>query len=60
MLALSRSLGLIEFSLDGRILWANENFCKVLGYNLEEIKGKHHRIFVDPAYAESPQYLAVC
>jgi methyl-accepting chemotaxis protein len=58
MAALGRSLALIEFSPDGHILWANENFCRVLGYELAEIKGKHHRIFVDPAYAESPEYRA--
>jgi methyl-accepting chemotaxis protein len=56
MAALGRSLALIEFSPDGTILWANENFCKALGYGLEEIKGKHHRMFVDPAYAETSAY----
>jgi len=56
MTALSRSLGLIEFSPDGIILWANENFCRVLGYPLAEIKGKHHRLFVDAAYAQTAAY----
>jgi len=56
MAALGRSLGLIEFSPEGTILWANENFCRAMGHSLEEIKGKHHRIFVDPAYAETPAY----
>ena len=56
MAALGRSLALIEFSPNGTILWANENFCKALGYGLEEIKGKHHRMFVDPAYAETSAY----
>lgn len=39
----------IEFSLDGTVRWANDNFLKALGYNLGEIQGKHHRMFVDPA-----------
>ncbi len=31
----------IEFSLDGTVLTANENFCNTIGYTLEEIRGKH-------------------
>ncbi len=56
MAALSRSLALIEFNPDGTIMWANENFCQALGYGLEEIKGKHHRMFIDTAYAETAAY----
>ena len=48
---------MIEFSNDGVILDANENFCHVMGYTLSEIKGKHHRIFVDPQYAMSREYI---
>ncbi len=51
-----RSQAMIEFELDGTIITANENFCKTLGYRLEEIEGKHHSMFVDPAYRESPEY----
>ncbi|GAN79518.1 methyl-accepting chemotaxis protein [Acidocella aminolytica] len=54
--ALSLSLAIIEFSPDGTILTANDNFCRLLGYNLSEIKGKHHSLFVDPAYAQSAEY----
>ncbi|WP_245396332.1 methyl-accepting chemotaxis protein [Jiella sonneratiae] len=54
--ALSRAQATIEFSLDGTILTANENFCKALGYALDEIKGRHHSMFVDPAYAASGDY----
>ncbi|MDH6267107.1 methyl-accepting chemotaxis protein [Rhizobium sp. SG_E_25_P2] len=54
--ALNRSLAMIEFSLDGKILSANENFLKVMGYSAQDIIGKHHRIFVDPSYASSPDY----
>ena len=54
--ALDRSQARIEFTLDGTITHANENFCKALGYSLEEIKGKHHSMFAEPAYAASPEY----
>jgi methyl-accepting chemotaxis protein len=56
--ALSKAFAVIEFDLEGNILTANENFCKTLGYTLEEIQGKHHRIFVDPDYASKPEYSA--
>jgi methyl-accepting chemotaxis protein len=56
MSALGRSLAFVEFSPDGFILWANQNFCRTMGYSLAEIKGKHHRMFVDPAYAASADY----
>jgi len=46
----------IEFALDGTILTANRNFLDVMGYTLPEIQGKHHRMFVEPAYRESPEY----
>ena len=54
--AIDRSQAVIEFSLDGTILSANENFCRALGYSAKEIVGKHHRIFVDPREANSPEY----
>ena len=58
MKALDRSQAIIEFSMDGTILSANENFLRVVGYALTEIAGQHHRLFVDPAYAVSPEYRA--
>ncbi|MBB4953293.1 methyl-accepting chemotaxis protein [Agrobacterium vitis] len=54
--ALRRSQAVIEFNLDGTILDANDNFCQALGYSLAEIKGKHHRMFVDPDEAAKPEY----
>lgn len=54
--AIDKSQGTIEFSMDGTILDANENFLNVLGYSLEEVKGKHHRIFCDESYTKSPEY----
>ena len=54
--AFSNSQAIIEFTPEGTITAANENFLAVMGYTLEEILGQHHRIFVDPAYAASPEY----
>ncbi|MCJ2047439.1 PAS domain S-box protein [Methylobacterium sp. J-078] len=54
--AIGRSQGVIHFDLDGVVLDANTNFLDVLGYGLGQIRGQHHRIFVDPAYAASPAY----
>jgi methyl-accepting chemotaxis protein len=54
--ALNRSQAIIEFNLDGTIITANQNFCDTLGYSLAEIKGKHHSMFVDPAYRDSADY----
>ncbi len=41
--AMNKSQAIIEFSLEGKILRANENFCRALGYDLKEIVGQHHR-----------------
>jgi PAS domain S-box-containing protein len=56
MTAISRSQAVIQFSVDGTIIDANENFLKAMGYRLEEIKGKHHSIFVEPDYKNSHDY----
>ncbi len=56
--ALSRSQAIIEFNLDGAIVNANENFCQTLGYSLDEILGKHHSMFAEPAYRQSTEYKA--
>ena len=54
--AINKSLAVIEFKLDGTILTANENFLQVVGYRLEDIQGRHHRLFVDRDYAASEEY----
>ncbi len=54
--ALDSSMARIEFSIDGVILSANNNFLDLLGYRLDEVVGKHHRIFVSPEYRESDEY----
>lgn len=54
--AISRSMAIIEFAPDGTILDANENFCRVVGYSADEIRGKHHLLFCEAAYVKSSEY----
>jgi methyl-accepting chemotaxis protein len=54
--AINRAQAVIEFNLDGTVLDANDNFMSIFGYTKDEIVGKHHRMFCDPGYAESPEY----
>ncbi|MEP3068673.1 MAG: PAS domain-containing methyl-accepting chemotaxis protein [Parvibaculum sp.] len=54
--ALDKSQASIEFKLDGTIITANQNFLKAMGYELKDIVGKHHSIFVDPDESEAPAY----
>lgn len=57
--ALDKSLAIIAFTPTGEIIEANANFLSVVGYGLNEIRGKHHRMFVDPKRAASPEYQAI-
>jgi len=54
--AIDASYAFIEFNLDGTVIKANEHFLSALGYRLDEIQGKHHRMFVEPALASSGTY----
>ncbi|MEJ1937045.1 PAS domain-containing protein, partial [Nostoc sp. NIES-2111] len=54
--AIERSQARITFSLEGSIVDANANFLAAVGYTLEEIKGKHHSLFVDPSLRDSAEY----
>jgi PAS domain S-box-containing protein len=54
--AIRRAQAVIEFNLDGTIIDANENFLSAMGYSIEEIRGQHHRMFVEPSYAQSTEY----
>ncbi|MBS7812986.1 methyl-accepting chemotaxis protein [Roseococcus pinisoli] len=56
--AIGKSQAVIEFDVDGTILGANANFLNALGYTLEEVRGRHHRLFVDPAEVARPDYAA--
>jgi methyl-accepting chemotaxis protein len=54
--AIERAQAVIEFELDGTVIRANDNFLRIFGYRLEDVVGKHHRMFCAPGYAESPEY----
>jgi methyl-accepting chemotaxis protein len=57
MEAIGKSNAVVEFNMDGTIIKANDNFLNALGgYSQNEVKGKHHRMFVDPTYARSAEY----
>ena len=56
--ALMRSTAVIEFDLNGNILTANDRFLATVGYRLEQIRGKHHRMFCEPEEANSAGYQA--
>ncbi len=56
--AISKAQAVIEFELDGTIRSANANFLRTFGYQLEEIKGKHHSLFVDSTLHDSAEYQA--
>ncbi|KND21454.1 chemotaxis protein [Pannonibacter phragmitetus] len=56
--AINRSNAIIEFEPDGTIVEANENFLKTVGYRLDEIKGRHHSMFMPPEGAKSADYRA--
>ncbi|QGW79304.1 PAS domain S-box protein [Pseudomonas alkylphenolica] len=54
--ALMRSTAVIEFNLQGEVLTANDRFLQTMGYRLEQVVGKHHRLFCDPEEYNSPAY----
>lgn len=56
--AIDKVQAMIEFDLDGTIRHANANFLNALGYSLDQIVGRHHSIFVDPATVASHDYRA--
>jgi len=56
--ALMRSTAVIEFNLDGQVLTANDRFLQTVGYSLEQVRGKHHRMFCEPEEANSAGYQA--
>ncbi len=54
--AIDKSQCVVTFAPDGTIIDANHNFLDAVGYTMEEIEGRHHRLFVDPAHAHSLEY----
>ena len=56
MAAISRSQAVIEFRMDGVVIDANDNFCQAMGYDLDEVVGRHHSLFMDPVEAKGQAY----
>ena len=56
--AIDRALAVAEFDLQGHVITANANFRELMDYRLDEIVGQHHRMFCEPAYAQSDAYAA--
>lgn len=56
LMAINNSMATIEFTMNGNVVAANEKFLNAMGYRLDEIKGRHHRMFLDDAYASSDEY----
>jgi methyl-accepting chemotaxis protein len=56
--AISKAQAVAEFELNGTIRTANDNFLRIMGYALDDVRGKHHSIFVEPAHRESAEYRA--
>jgi len=54
--AIGKSNTVVEMNMDGTVITANDNFLNGMGYSLSEVKGKHHRMFVDAAYGRSEEY----
>ena len=54
--AIDRVQAMVEFDLDGMLIHANENFLNVFGYDLEEIVGRHHRLFCSEDYTRTHEY----
>lgn len=54
--ALQSALAMIEFDLNGNVLWANHNFAQAMGYSVEELPNTHHRQFCIPQFAQSKEY----
>ena len=56
--AIQRSQAVIAFDVNGIVLDANDNFLKLMGYALQEVRGKHHSMFLEPAARDTPDYKA--
>lgn len=56
MEAIGKSQAVIEFDMDGVILSANAHYLDIVGYTMDEIRGKHHSMFLDKDYKDSPEY----
>jgi PAS domain S-box-containing protein len=57
--AMNRAKGVMEFEPNGTVIAANANALQALGYTLEEVRGRHHSMFIDPAQADSEEYRSI-
>ena len=53
---INTTMAMIEFTPDGIVRAANENFLKIMKVSMEEIKGVHHKTFVPIEMTESLIY----
>jgi methyl-accepting chemotaxis protein len=51
-------MAVVEFTPDGTVLRANDNFLDLMGYGAGEVVGQHHRMFCEAGHAASPEYTA--
>jgi diguanylate cyclase (GGDEF)-like protein/PAS domain S-box-containing protein len=56
IVAIYKEMGVIEFDLAGNVIAANDKFLAMLGYTIEDVLGKHHRMFVEPSEAQNVDY----
>lgn len=56
--SIDRAQAVIEFDLNGNVIAANDNFLQTMGYRLEDIQGRHHAMFCEASYVDSPEYEA--
>jgi PAS domain S-box-containing protein len=54
--AVGKSQAVVELAMDGTLITANQNFLSIVGYSLDELRGKHHSQLVEPAHAASSEY----
>nr|WP_043634841.1 PAS domain-containing methyl-accepting chemotaxis protein [Chromobacterium haemolyticum] len=54
--AIDRSMAMIQFTPDGIVTNVNENFLRAMGYQREDVIGKHHRMFCDKSHVSSSAY----
>ncbi|MBB4691144.1 methyl-accepting chemotaxis protein [Paractinoplanes abujensis] len=56
--AIDRSQAVVEFTVKGELLSANRTFLELMGYRLDQVLGRHHRMFVEPEHAQSAEYVS--
>ena len=57
--AINKAQAVIEYTLTGKIVSANENFLRILGYTLDEIRDQHHSLLADPVFRSAPEYYSL-